>query len=162
MTNYTPRIAVSEQYVTIFGQAAYNFTYLEAAMVWVGETLNKGFIERSYNQTSLQIANALGTVIENMDGKHPLKSRLAALAERFVELAYQRNRLLHARPYTATGGEQRLAYRGRQGQDEWPIEHIADAAFAFEKAAIEAGDLLHAGGLYATYESENCLPRDSA
>jgi hypothetical protein len=135
----------------MFGRAAYNFAYLEQEIVWVGETLLRGFISRSYQLTSLQIARELVPIVSALEEGHPLKPRLQMLAQRFVELAVTRNELLHSRPYTAVGGEQRLAYRGRSGQSDWPIEHIVETARAFEEAAIEAGDLLHAGGLYEAY-----------
>lgn len=151
MTEYSPRIPVPEPYVTMFGRAAYNFAYLEHGIVWIGETLSRGFIDNSYKCTSLQIAKLLVPVVAQLDGSHPLKSRLEVLAQHFVELAGKRNELLHARPYTVTGGEQRLAYRGRSGQSDWPIDLVREAARAFEEAAIQASDLLHTGGLYAAY-----------
>jgi hypothetical protein len=139
----------------MFGRAAYNFAYLEQGIVWVGETLSQGFIERSYKLTSSRIAQALVLIVAGLDGSHPLKLRLEALARHFVELAETRNMLLHSRPYTAAGGEQRLAYRGRSGQSDWPVGHVTEVARSFEIAAIEAGDLLHHSGLYVAYSRIN-------
>lgn len=151
--NYSPRIPADETYVHALGRAAYNFAYLESAVVWIGECLRDGFIDASYNMTAKQIANKLIGVAQKLDDHFICRARIINFSEAFVDLAETRNKILHGRPYTADGGVQQLTYRGRSGEVYWPIDDVIIAAEKFEDAAIEAGDLLNDGGLLKAREA---------
>jgi hypothetical protein len=66
--------------------------------------------------------------------------RLVKFCEAFDEAISYRNKLLHARPYTAANGAQQLLY---SGGPEWPIETVNDAAKRFEDAAIMGNEIFH-------------------
>jgi hypothetical protein len=146
--SYKPRIPVADSYVAALGHAAYNFAYLEWGIVWLGETIQPGFIGKVRSLTAGLIASQFDVLVDAIPND-PAHLRLKALATSFIALVVERNRLMHGTPFTAEGGEQRLLYRGRSDRRDWSTEGIIEAARSFEKAAIEAGDLLYGGRLQA-------------
>jgi hypothetical protein len=135
--------------VAAVGRAAYNFAYLEWGIVWLAETMEPGFVAAVGSLTAGQIADRFEQFVNRIANTDPDLPRLKALAASFFDLVDDRNALVHGRPYTAQGDEQRLLYNGRKGRRDWTIEDIIEAARSFEKAAIEAGNLLHNGRLRA-------------
>jgi hypothetical protein len=52
--------------------------------------------------------------------------------------------LLHGKPFTGEGGEQRLRYESKAGKVvDWNIAEISSLAKEFEAASIEANELFH-------------------
>jgi hypothetical protein len=147
--DYQPRVPVADLYVSALGRATYNFTYLEWGIVWLAETMQPEFIGAVGSLTAGQIASKFEKFVDNLTDAESNYTRLKALAAEFIKLVGQRNKLMHSKPFTAEGGEQRLLYDGKSGRQDWSIEDIIGAARSFEVAAIEAGYLLHDGRLQA-------------
>ena len=104
------RIPADPAYLQALGRAVYNFTYLEGIIVGTIVKLSSGASEAgTKGKTSKEIARVL---IKAIDTTPPLSSglrkRLAKFHERFLAASTSRNKLLHARPYTAPGGMQQL------------------------------------------------------
>ena len=144
---YAPRIPVADSYVAAIGRAAYNFAYLEWSIVWLGETLQPGFINTVGSLTAGQIARQFESFAASVHGADSDNLRLKTLAASFLDLVHDRNNLLHGNPFTGDSGEQRLLYNGKSGRRDWSAEDIIEAARAFENASIEANELLHGGRL---------------
>jgi hypothetical protein len=111
--------------------------------------LDRGFINTVDDLTAGQIARRFEEVVKGLPAQESDKERLETLAGSFIDLVKTRNALMHGRPFTGEGGEQRLLYRGKGQYKDWTFDGIIDAARAYEVAAIEAGDLLHGGRLKA-------------
>lgn len=148
---YLWRIPVGDDYVAALGRAVYNFTYLEWGIVWLAETLDRGFINRVNSFTAGMIAASFERLVAKSDASAPDFKRMTELANLFKDLVQERNALLHGNPYTAEGGEQCLLYTGKAGRRAWSIIDILETAKSFQEAAIEANDILH-GGRLATYQ----------
>ena len=114
----------------------------------MGETMEPGFVINVGSLTAGEIARKFKSFVGKNSADSDLP-RLTKLATAFVDLVGERNELMHGRPFTSQGGEQRLLYNGKSGRRDWSIEEIIKAARSFESAAIEAGDLLHNGRLQA-------------
>jgi hypothetical protein len=141
---YQQQIQVSREYATLLGYAAYDFAYLEWGIVWIGQKLALGFIDHVKDKTAGCIAADFQSLVSSAGMSDPaLSSRLACLATSFRALVVRRNQLMHGTPYTARGGEQRLGYSGKSGDTDWSEDQIIALAQQFEKAAIEANDILH-------------------
>jgi hypothetical protein len=61
----------------------------------------------------------------------------------FDTLRKERDKLLHAHPYTAEDGTQQLGYRGRHPSAEWPLPEVEAAARKFDEAACELNELFY-------------------
>lgn len=141
---YRPRISVAVEYAQKLGQAIYNFTYLEWAVIWSVEKLSPGFLNEHSTLTAGQIAQRFLSAIRDCDDlQNQLSSDLVAIAERFQVLTGARNDLLHAHPYTARGGEQRLHRRAKQRSVDWTEGEIDRLAEAFERCAIDLNRIFH-------------------
>lgn len=147
--SYQPQIPVADTYIAALGRATYNFAYLEWGIVWLGETLNPGFLSTVYSLTAGQIAQKFESFVNDVPMNDPDQFRLVMLAGVFLDLVNRRNALIHGSPFTAVSGEQRLLYKGKNSSQEWKQDDIIDAAQLFETAAIEAVSLLHNGRLAA-------------
>lgn len=124
------------------GQAHYNFTYLEWGVVWTIVKLSAdGFGSVPSGKPAGFIAKALIQCINSTSPPlpRPLRTRLVKVHERFLEAISVRNKLLHAHPYTAEGGVQRLGSPGF----EWPHGDVDEASKLFEDLAIEVNDIFH-------------------
>jgi hypothetical protein len=145
MTAFTSRIPCAPEYKYALGQAVYNFTYLEWGAIYVISRLQPNYFKTNPSQkTSGEIFKDLKVAVKDTQilGPH-IKTRVECFAEQFGILKDRRNSLLHAHPYTADGGEQRLMRRGKDGALSWSIEELDLAARDFETLAVEAGELLH-------------------
>ncbi len=101
-------------------------------------------MNKSQGQTSGTIANDFVNAVEKCELTNQVKFEIAAAAKVFKSLTLLRNDLLHANPYTAEGGEQRLLRRGYAGKNvDWTIDEIDSAALAFENCAVEVNRLFH-------------------
>jgi hypothetical protein len=69
----------------------------------------------------------------------PDKDECRAAAEEFQQLVERRNALLHAKPGTASGGEQQLFRNGTP----WTVDMIEDSADEFATSGIRLNALLH-------------------
>lgn len=139
---YKPRIPSDPEYVRAVGQAHYNFTYLEWGIVWTIVKLSADdFGSVPKGKPAGYIAKALIRSIDSTSPSlpKPLRTRLVKVHERFLEAINVRNKLMHAHPYTAEGGLQRLGSSGIK----WPHEEVDEAAKLFEDLAIEANDIFH-------------------
>lgn len=135
---YQSRIPADSLYVQTLGQALYNFTYLEAIMVSAAGRLGTQIDKKA---TAGQIAQAFEAAIASTAPplSPELRNRLTTFSGKFRAAIQTRNMLLHARPYTASGGEQQLGYHGH----EWSVSNVDDAALEFEMAAIEGNEVYH-------------------
>lgn len=136
------RIPVDEAYVALLGRAVYNFAYLEWAVIYTVETLLPGYLskytEAARSMPSGAVANDFRErVIERTDLKPDLKDKLATCAGRFSRLVNDRNRLIHAHPYTVESGDQQLNYQGRLPSTSWSVEEVEAVAREFDDAACE-------------------------
>lgn len=137
MTNF--RIPADDAYTAMLGRAVYNFTYYEWVVVWTIEKIQPGYLSH-YSQegpTAGHVASKFKAVVVGAD------ARLAACAAAFDALRKERDKLLHAHPYTAANGVQQLGYRGRHPSAEWPLAEVEKAALAFDDAACELNSLFH-------------------
>ena len=146
---YEPRIPIADSYAAAMGRAGYNFAYLEWGIVWLCETLDRGFINTVDDLTAGQIARHFDEVVKGLPAGASDKERLETLSGSFIDLVKERNGLMHGRPFTGEGGEQRLLYRGKGQYKDWTVDCIIDAARAYEVTAIEVGYLLDGGRLKA-------------
>ena len=71
----------------------------------------------------------------------PLASNLKEAARAFVELADERNELVHAHVYSEPDGKQQLIYQGKDKARTWSIAEIDDLAHRFENSSIALRDL---------------------
>lgn len=67
------------------------------------------------------------------------RESLPSFHGRFDAAVKERNKLLHANPITAAGGQQLL----NKGPHQWPPDDVEAAADRFAEVAIEGNDLFH-------------------
>ena len=138
-------IPADDQYLRALGRATYNFAYLEWGVVWLTETIEQGFLDTANSLTAGQIANRFMLAVQRVPESDVDHRELTDLARRFQELVEERNRLVHANPFTAENGAQRLLYVGKHGRKEWSeglIQQFSDLAALLGAIAAR---LLHAG-----------------
>jgi len=139
---YQSRIPAEDIYLLSAGRAFYNYTYLEWGVIWTIAKLSSGGMgDVPKGETAKKIATALSRAIENTEPPLPKQLRLELIKfhEAFIEAIRKRNKLLHAHPYTAPGGEQQLGGGGVQ----WPISAVDEAALFFEETAISGNTIFH-------------------
>ena len=153
MSQPRERIPVGSNYINALGGATYNFAYLEWGIICLHETIHRGFLIKSKNLTAGQIAKSFLQAVERLAPSDHDKAALEDLATSFDELVVDRNRLMHGNPFTASGGEQRLAYDGKHGRKDWTPALIDEFSDELAKNSIEAGRILH-GGRYAAWKRE--------
>jgi hypothetical protein len=133
------RIPADDAYTAILGRAVYNFTYYEGIVVETLEKLCPGYLRRHSNEgpTSGHVARLFIETAEAVES-----SALAKCAATFDDLRKERDKLLHAHPYTVDGGLQQLHYRGgRHLATKWPTDEVGDLALKFDSASCELKDL---------------------
>lgn len=141
-------IPADDQYLRELGRATYNFAYLEWGVVWLTETIEQGFLAKAKALTAGQIATRFFFAVQSIPTSDTDNSELAELAElarRFQELVEERNRLIHANPFTAEDGAQRLLYSGKHGRKDWSEDLIQQFSDAAASLGAMAARLLHAG-----------------
>jgi hypothetical protein len=139
---YHSRIVADPAYLQALGQALYNFTYLEWVAVWTIVKLSSdAFGSVPVGKTALKIARALSKAIGRTSPPLPndLRRRLVKFNEAYRSAIRNRNKLIHAHPYTTTSGLQQLGSSGH----EWPIDEVDASAKLFEDAAIMGNDIFH-------------------
>jgi len=142
------RVPANDGYTAMLGRAVYNFAYYEWIVIWTIDRLEPGFVDQ-YSQhprgvTSGIVANAFTGAVEAASHlPSDLKASLANEASRFMLLVDERNRLIHAHPYTAEGGAQQLGYSGRLPRAEWEPQDVENVALQFDEAAVALNDLFH-------------------
>lgn len=133
------RIPADDEYTAMLGRAIYNFTYYEWGVVWMIEKIHPGYLQHYSSKGPTAGVVAAGFLV----AANSLDPRIAACAAQFDRLRIERDKLLHAHPYTAVGGVQQLSYRGRHPGAEWPLPDIENAARKFDDAACELNNLFY-------------------
>ena len=146
-TDQSEGIPATDEYLRALGRAVFNFAYLEWGVIWLVETMQRGFLNDSSKMTSGKIANRFCDAAEQLDDAVPDKQALRSLSQKFKCLVPDRNRLVHSHTYTAPEGANELMYLGRHGRKAWPIELMTDFASRAAAVSIEANGVLHAGRL---------------
>jgi hypothetical protein len=146
--NSTTRVPVDDAYAALVGKAVYVFAYYEWTVVWIIETLQKGFVHR-YSRgkpmTSGAVAKALRAVVESPATcfARVTKQELDSCLSTFDNLVTKRNALIHAHPCTDTDGSQILNYQtqvtGRLSDMKWPQREVESTIAEFDRAACAAG-----------------------
>ena len=139
---YVSRIPVNSEYAQRLGVAFYNFTYLEWAVIWtIVKLTSNGFDAIPRPATAAVLRKALANAIDTTSPPLPeeLRKHLKEFEELFRLALRVRNQLLHAHPYTAADGEQRLG----TGEVRWSLEEVDAAALRFEEAAIFGNGIFH-------------------
>lgn len=154
MNNQTERIPADAAYLGALGRAVFNFAYLEWAVIWLVETMQLGFLQKSLEKTSGQIEKHFCDAVEQLDDVVLDKEELRVLIQRSKCLVPEQNSLIHSHTYTAPEGAHELMYLGRHGRKEWPVELMTDFASRTAVASKEANRLLYAGRL-KRYQSAN-------
>jgi hypothetical protein len=131
MINFS--IPANDEYTAMLGRTIYNFTYYEWAVVWTIEKIQPGYLQwySEEGPTAGRVAKKFADVIGGLD------ARLGPCATDFDRLRVERDKLLHAHPYTSADGVQQLGYQGRHPSTEWPFAEVEDAARKFDAAACE-------------------------
>jgi hypothetical protein len=139
---FQSRIQVHPNYIKALGTAFYNFTYLEWIVMWTIVKLSEsGFEAVPRGQTASFVAKAWAKAIETSPQlSGALRTKLAHFHQCYVKAIKHRNKLLHAHPYTTSGGAQQLMASGGL---EWPIETVENAARFFDTTAVEGSELFH-------------------
>lgn len=139
---YKSRIPADPEYVQALGTAFYNFTSLEWVVIWTIVKLSAdGYESVPKQKTASHIAKALIRAIDTTTPALPssLRRELVKFHQNYLKAIRQRNKLLHAHPYTEADGTQRLMGGGSQ----WSIEEVEAAAKLFEDACIEGNEIFH-------------------
>lgn len=145
LVTYASRIPADAGYLSALGRAFYNFTYL----VWIVVSTIARFSPRGcaavpQGQTARTIARALLRAID--EASPPLapavRRDLLQVHERHLQVIRVRNKLLHAHPFTAEDGSQRLS----AGCRPWSTEAVDDAAQHFERLReLKTGSMTGSG-----------------
>jgi hypothetical protein len=149
------RIPAADEYLQDLGRATYNFAYLEWGIIWLTETIERGFLAKATKLTAGQIADRFWREASKIADSEADKSALLELAEVFKNLVEDRNRLIHGNPFTAGDGEQRLQYNGKHGRKDWTIALMQEFSDRVALASVEAGRLLHGGRYQAWRQVES-------
>jgi len=115
---------------------------LEWVVVWTIVKLHpQGFGGVPKGEPASRIAKALINAIDRTQPRLPtaLRHDLVKFHEVYLHAILRRNKLLHAHPFTAGDGSQRLGGGGH----EWPFEELRAAALEFQDAAIMGNGIFH-------------------
>ena len=132
------RIAVDDAYVAAFGRATCIFAVLEWNAVWCCERMRPGHVRALKRKTAGVIADDLDRLSHR---RHDPVLRAACVksATEFERLVDVRNAIIHGKPGTAPGGEQRLFRDGVP----WTPDTVNDAADEFAACGASLNALLH-------------------
>lgn len=142
------RVPADGRYTATLGRAVYNFAYYEWVVIWTVDRLESGYVDRYSSDprgiTSGNVASDFSAAIDAASSLCPeLRDSLRDAAVCFAELVHERNRLIHAHPYTAEGGEQQLLYSGRLPRIEWELRDVEEVAARFDAAAATLNELFY-------------------
>jgi len=147
----TTRVPIDDEYAALLGKAIYVFAYYEWVIIYIIEYLEDGFVYKYFRgnpMTSGAVKNFFLDVINNpfTSFSKVTKNELTDCCVRFEELIIKRNALIHAHPYTASNGEQRLAYQTKPSKPlsdiQWSSDEIGRMISEFDEAACQAGEIL--------------------
>jgi hypothetical protein len=131
------RVTVDEVYAEAIGRAAYVFAILEWNAIWCCERLEKNYLNTIDRKTAGMIADDFVRLVEQASPQ--LQADCLKPAEEFKRLVWGRNAILHGKPGTAPGGEQRLFSGGKI----WTPEMINDTADEFSVCSSSLNALLY-------------------
>lgn len=143
------RIPGDQAYFQSVGLATIAFARLEWDVVWLCERIEPGYIHTidatprsggrvGPGKTAGKIATDFLERAGELNG-YSFQPDLVAEAERFRDLVVIRNALLHGKPGTAPGGEQRLFRMG----EVWSIDRVNDAADDFTECSLRLNAYLY-------------------
>jgi hypothetical protein len=123
------------------------FANYEWNVVHTMERLRPGFLNKRRFAKNPMTAGTIGkkfknAVNESSDLARPLTSKLKEAARAFVELADERNELVHAHVYSEPDGKQQLIYQGKDKTRTWSVAEIDDLAHRFENSSVALRDLM--------------------
>ena len=143
---YKSPVPSSPEYLLTLGQAAYSYCYMEWTAIYVIKKLDPTFeIATTHEMTGGKIGRALKRAVKIKLPGHPedVGKRLIAAYREFFSAVEVRSDLLHAHPFTAAGGHQRLG-RYKAGLNyEWGRADIDAACEKFDKLNAELNDLYY-------------------
>lgn len=104
------RVPLSADYAASLGVATYCFALCEWNLVWCGERIKGGFLNKVVGDemTAGQIGRAFGNLVRNMPPS-TLRAELEVLAAEFLRLVEVRNGIAHGKPCAGPSGESRLS-----------------------------------------------------
>lgn len=126
MANERLRIPSDPEYIQALGLATYAFARCEWQVVWCCEKIAPGALHKivSSEMTAGTIAKHFVNIVRNMP-KSKVRDELSELAQDFMRLKEERNRIVHGKPCTAPSGAQRLSAEGIIEVDD--LERAADS-----------------------------------
>jgi hypothetical protein len=141
------RTSYDSGYVAAIGRAIFIFANYEWTVVHTMEKLRPGFLSKWRFAKNPMTAGRLGkkfrnAVDESSDLARPLVSNLEDAARAFMELADERNELVHSHVYSEPDGTQQLTYQGKDKTRTWSVAEIDDLAHRFENYSIALRDLM--------------------
>jgi len=107
MSDERLRVQLEPAYAQALGRATYCFAILEWRVVWCGESIQVDWLKEVQHKAAGLIGLRFEKLVASMPDSE-LRDRLRALGKDFMELVDQRNQIIHGKPSTAPGGEQRL------------------------------------------------------
>ena len=132
------RTPVDAPYLHATGLALICFARLEWSVVWCCEKLQSGYLGTIQRKAAGEIANDfVEMTLAHADPD--ISSNLSLRANEFRNLVKRRNDLMHAKPGTASTGEQRLFREGT----EWKIASLDALADEFAALDITINDFFH-------------------
>ncbi|MDH2314000.1 hypothetical protein [Methylobacterium brachiatum] len=143
---YRSRIPCDPEYALALGQAAYSYSYLEWQAICVARKLKTDFIaEDMYTWPAGKIARAIYEVVKEKRSllPDPTYRKVKATVAELWDAAELRNDMLHAYPYTSSGGAQRLGRRTNGKNAEWTFERFDAATAFFEDLSVRLNDIFY-------------------
>jgi hypothetical protein len=136
-------------YIAAIGRAIFIFANYEWTVVHTMEKLRPGFLGKWRFAKNPMTAGRLGKKFKNVvteasELARPFASNLKEAARAFLELADERNELVHSHIYSEPDGRQQLLYQGKDNSRTWSVAEIDDLAHRFENYSIALRDLMKA------------------
>ena len=135
------------EYVAAIGRAIFIFANYEWTVVHTMERLRPGLLSKwrfaKKPMTAETVAKKFTNAVnESPNLVRPLVSNLKESARAFMELADERNHLVHSHVYSEPDGRQQLIYQGKDQTRTWSLAEIDDLAHRFENSSIALRDLM--------------------
>lgn len=133
------RIHIDDAYLHALGLATYAFATCEWQVVWCCEKIKPGAIRKIVDdeKTAGSIGKLFSNLVRNMP-KSDGREELSIAATEFLHLVGLRNQIIHGKPCTAPGGEQRLS-----GDKIIQITDLENAADAFAGCGSDLNALFY-------------------
>jgi hypothetical protein len=138
MKNDRLRVPLRTEYASALGLAVYCFASLEWNAVWCCERIQAGGVEDLSDRTAGRVADTLVHLFGTLDQSEE-QVELGSSATDFRSLVGTRNNLVHAKPGTASDGEQAHFRHG----DEWTLPELEAVADAFTACGLRLNHALH-------------------